>query len=183
LQRILNVEVKQRKGEAMALHWYVIRSKTNKESMLEKELDARKVICFFPYLKVNPVNPRSYQVKPYFPNYLFVRANLEKEGKTFLKWIPYSQGLVQFGGEPVVVPDALVYGIQKSLNEINARGGLQNDKFSSGDAVKVVGGQFRGYEGVFDAYMDGRDRARVLLDLLNGRKIPLKLNKQQIAKF
>jgi transcriptional antiterminator RfaH len=166
----------------MALKWYVLRSKAYKESMLEKELEARKVICFFPYLKVKPVNPRSYQIKPYFPNYLFVRANLDKEGKSFLKWIPYSQGLVQFGGEPAIVPDPVVYSIRKRLNEINA-GGYDNKKIPSGDAVKIIGGPFRGYEGVMDAYIDGRDRVRLLMDMLRGRKLPVELRRQHIANL
>jgi transcriptional antiterminator RfaH len=163
------------------VNWYVIRSKAHKEAHLEKELEARDVHCFFPYLKVNPVNPRSKKIRPYFPNYLFVQADLEEAGLSFLKWVPYSQGLVQFGGEPAVVPESLVHGIMKRLDAINAAGGLKPKRFETGEIVWVTEGYFQGYEGIFDTYLDGRDRVRILLDLLTGRKIPLELNQQQIA--
>lgn len=163
--------------------WYVIRSKAHKESYLTKELEARNVTCFFPFLKVKPVNPRSKKIRPYFPNYLFVQADLEECGRSFFEWVPYSQGLVKFGGEPAIVPEPLVLGIQKSLNEINASGGLKAKKFSAGDGVRVIDGYFSGYEGVFDAYLDGYDRVRILLDLLTGRQMPLALNQQQITSL
>lgn len=167
----------------MTLNWYVIRSKAHKERLLEKELEARQVTCFFPYLKVKPVNPRSKRIRPYFPNYLFVRADLEEHGTSFLQWVPYSQGLVRFGGEPAVVPDTLVYGIQKKLDVINAKGGLKTKTFTTGDAVRVIEGHFRGYEGVFDAYLDAHDRVRILLDMLTGRLLPLELKEKQITSL
>lgn len=163
--------------------WYVIRSKAHKESYLAKELEARNVTCFFPHVKVRPVNPRSKRIRPYFPNYLFVKANLEENGKSFLEWVPYSQGLVKFGGEPAIVPEPLVLGIQKSLNEINANGGLKAKKFSAGDGVRVIEGYFRGYEGIFDSYLDGNDRVKILLDLLTGRQLPLSLDERQITSL
>jgi len=165
----------------VTLNWYVVRSKAHKEGLLEKELEARDVHCFFPYIKVQPVNPRSKKIRPYFPNYLFVQADLEEAGNSFLKWVPYSQGLVRFGGEPAVVPDSLVHGIMQRLDAINAAGGLQPKRFETGELVWVTEGYFQGYEGIFDTYLDGRDRVRILLDLLTGRKIPLELNQQQIA--
>ena len=35
-----------------------------------------------------------------------------------------------------------------------------------GDRVRVTGGPFEGYEGVFDARLSGADRVRVLLELI-----------------
>lgn len=165
----------------MNLNWYVIRSKVHKEGLLEKELEARRVTCYFPCLKVKPVNPRSKRIRPYFPNYLFVRADLEEEGASFLQWVPYSQGLVRFGGEPAIVPDSIVFGIKKELEEINANGGLKAKSYAAGERVRVTDGQFCGYEGMFDVYLDGNDRVRILLDLLTGRQMPLSLNQQQIS--
>ena len=163
--------------------WYVIRSKVHRESYLKKELDARDVTCFFPHLKVKPVNPRSKRIRPYFPGYLFVRADLGKIGKSCLQWVPYSMGLVHFGGEPAVVPDGLVFEIRKTVDEINKNGGLKTKKYLSGDGIRIVDGYFTGYGGVFDIYLEGTDRVRILLDLLTGRQMPLTLDEQQIAPW
>lgn len=165
----------------MTLNWFVMRSKAHKEGLLERELTARQVDCFFPYLKVEPVNPRSKKIRPFFPNYLFVQIDLEETNTSFLQWVPHSQGLVCFGGEPAVVPDSLVYGIKKKLDVINAAGGLKARGYAAGDAVRVTEGHFSGYEGIFETYLDGHDRVRILLDMLNGRKVPLELNQRQLA--
>lgn len=162
-------------------NWYVMRSKAHKEEQLERELRARQVDCFFPFLKVEPVNPRSKRIRPFFPNYLFVQIDLEEMNTTFLQWVPHSQGLVCFGGELAIVPDSLVYGIKKKLDAINAEGGLKARGYEAGETVRVTDGHFCGYEGIFETYLDGRDRVRILLDMLNGRKVPLELNQRQLA--
>ena len=57
-----------------------MRSKPNKEMPLWHEIRARGVECFYPYLRVEPVNPRCRTIQPYFPGYLFVHADLEQIG-------------------------------------------------------------------------------------------------------
>ena len=62
---------------SMAFHWYVLRSKPQKEFHLFDQVLARGLECFFPRINVNPVNPRSKKVRPFFPGYMFINADLE----------------------------------------------------------------------------------------------------------
>jgi transcription antitermination factor NusG len=157
------------------MHWYTMRSKPNRELALSHELSARQVEVFYPQLRVHPVNPRSRTVRPYFPGYLFVHVDLGQIGFSELHWLPFSLGLLTFGGEPPEVPDGLVNGIQKHVDEINAAGGEVLHGLRQGEAVLILEGPFAGHEAIFDASLPGSERVRVLLKLLSRRQLPVEL--------
>ncbi len=164
----------------MTLQWYVLRSKSNKELALWRELTARGLECFYPQLRVRPVNPRSRKIRPYFPGYLFLHADLEQAGR--LQWIPFSSGLVSFDEVPAAVPDNLIQAIRRHVDEINAAGVAQVAGLKRGEMVVVQGGPFDGYEAIFDTRLAGTERVRVLLKLLRARQINLELSETQIQR-
>ena len=82
----------------------------------------RGIEVFYPKLRVNPVNPRSRKYKPYFPGYLFIKADVDEVGLSTFQWIPYTTGLVTFGGEPSIVPDNLIFIIKSRVEEISKAG-------------------------------------------------------------
>lgn len=164
------------------MQWYVLRSKPNKEFPLYKQVLAREIDCFFPRVKVNPVNPRSAKVRPYFSSYLFVKTDLDLVGINTFKWMPYAQGLVAFDGSPAIVPDPIINQLKIMVHEINEKGGLKSSSFSTGERIRVLTGPFEGYEGIFDMHLSGKDRARVLLQLLNSRPLSVELDIEQITK-
>jgi transcriptional antiterminator RfaH len=74
-------------------------------------------------------------------------------------------GLVRFGGQPAVVPDAVMDALRQRED---AASGMHQDKrplFSAGEAIKLVEGPLAGMEGVFTE-QDGDKRVIVLLELL-----------------
>jgi transcriptional antiterminator RfaH len=163
----------------MNLQWYVLRSRPNKEMILWRELSARGLECFYPHLRVRPVNPRSHTVRPYFPGYLFLYIDMEKVGPATFQWMPFSSGLLAFDGVPATVPHNLVHAIRRHVEQINEAGGEQLTSLKRGDTVTVRGGPFDSYEAIFDARLPGRDRVRVLLKLL---QVNLELPLSQIEK-
>jgi transcriptional antiterminator RfaH len=162
--------------------WYALRSKPNKELTLWRELCAREMECFYPQLRVRPVNPRSRSVRPYFPGYLFLHADIERIGVSTFQWMPFSLGLVSFDGKPASVPDSLIHAIRRRVDEINAAGGEQLEGLKRGDAVLVQGGPFNGYKAIFDARLPGSERVRVFLKLLEVRQMKLELPANQIQR-
>ena len=167
----------------MPIHWYVLRSKPRKEWPLWQYAKSRGVECFFPRIQVNPVNPRARKVKPYFPGYMFVKADLEEIGYSIFQWMPHSLGLVEFDGDPAPVPDGLVQGIHRTVKKISEVGGKKFEGLQPGDEVFVESGPFSGYKAIFDAQASGRDRVRVLLKMLNEqRNIPIELEIGHIRK-
>lgn len=157
------------------MFWYALRSKPDKEMALWHETRARGVECFYPYLRVKPVNPRCRSIQPYFPGYLFVYVDLEQIGFSTLQWMPFSLGLVSFGGQPATIPESLVHAIRQRVEQVNAVGGEQLAGLKRGEAVVISGGPFSGYEAVFDQSLRGTERVRVLLKLLAQKQLPLEL--------
>lgn len=167
----------------MAKKWYVIRCKPRKEDVVWRQVRNNEFENFYPRIRVNPVNPRSRKIRPYFPGYLFVRVDLEEAGESTFNWMPHAVGLVRFGDEPAVVPDNLVYEIEKRVREINEAGGEVLDGLKAGDKVIIREGPFKGYEAIFDTRLSGSERVRVLLELLsNQRQVPVELDAGQISK-
>lgn len=164
----------------MALNWYVMRSKPNREEFLEGQLISRDVEVFYPRIRVKPVNPRSRKHKPYFPGYLFLRIDLEKNSITNLERIPGVVRLVSFGGEASRVPEAIIHGIRLKVDEINASGGLKSPGLNAGTLVKIEKGPFAGYEGIIDSQIPGKERVRVLLRMLQDRKVPVELSAEDV---
>jgi transcriptional antiterminator RfaH len=166
----------------MSPQWYVLRSKPNKETALWRELTARGLECFYPQLRVRPVNPRSRKIRSYFPGYLFLHTDIEQVGTSTLQWMPFSSGLVSFDTLPAAVPENLIQAIRRHVDNINAAGGEQFVGLQQGDVVVIQGGPFDGYEAIFDTRLTGTERVRVLLKLLRVRQMNLELPAAQIQR-
>lgn len=157
----------------MAIYWHVIRSKSNREEFLAGQLESRGVEVFYPRLRVTPVNPRSRKVKPYFPGYLFIHIDFEKNHAVMFERIPGAVNLVYIGSEAATVPDNMIFAIRRHVDEINAAGGEVLNALKPGDRVKIHEGPFEGYEGILDAKISGTQRVRVLLKMLQKRQLPV----------
>ena len=166
----------------MADCWYALRSKPRKEDVVWRQLQERGFEIFYQRIRAHPVNPRAKKIKPYFPGYMFVHADISQVGISAFQWIPHTVGLVSFGGEPATVPDNLIYAIKRRIEEIAQAGGELFDGLKSGDLVLINYGPFEGYEAIFDARIPGTERVRVLLQLLNDRRVPVELNSTYIQQ-
>ena len=163
-------------------HWYVLHSKPHMEEVLWRQLQSRGFETYYPCLRVRPVNPRARTVRPYFPRYLFVRVDLNAVGLSVFQWMPGAIGLVCFGGVPATVSPILIEAIRLNVDAINAAGGDRGVQFKPGDRVRVLEGPFAGYEGIFDARLNGKERVRILLQLLNDRVLPLEVRASQLKR-
>jgi transcription elongation factor/antiterminator RfaH len=166
----------------MTTRWYALRSKPRKEDVLWRQIKAQDYEIYYPRIRVQPVNPRSKKVRPYFPGYMFIRVDLEEVGKSTFNWMPHAIGLVSFGGEPAWVPDNLVHAVRKRVDEINEAGGEIFDGLQEGDEIRIKEGPFAGYEAIFDARIPGSERVRVLIQMLSDRQVPVELRAGQIDK-
>jgi transcriptional antiterminator RfaH len=165
----------------MGLHWYTLYSQPHKERQIDGYLRSKGFTTFYPTLKVIPVNPRAARVRGFFPRYLFVQTDLAVVGLDTLQWIPGAVGLVSFGGEPAVVPDAFILEMRQRIIQIEKAGGLHREGLSHGDQVKIISGSFSGYDAIFDVHLSGEQRVQVLLHWL-GREVKLKVNANAVEK-
>jgi|GEM_PF-127180 len=166
----------------MTVHWYVVKSKPNKEDFLARQLEAHEIRVFYPRLRVKPVNPRARKTRPYFPGYLFVNVDLTIVGSSTLQWMAGAANLVSFGGEPAPVPEGLVNAIEKRVEEINASNKTGVDNMKRGEPVRIQAGPFAGYEAIFDGRVSGQERVRVLLRFLEKRQVAIELEGDQVLR-
>ncbi len=167
----------------MSENWYVLRSKPRKEDVVWRQMRAQEIEVFYPRLRVQPVNPRSKKVKPYFPGYMFVQVDIDKVGLSTFQWMPHAIGIVTVGEEPGIVPDNMIYAIRTRVEEIAAAGGELFDGLQPGDEIMISDGPFAGYEAIFDTRIAGQERVRVLLQFLNDRRqVAVELDAAQIKK-
>jgi transcriptional antiterminator RfaH len=162
--------------------WYVIRSKPRRERFVTEQLTSQGLEVFFPAVKVHPINPRSARERAYFPGYLFAHVDLVAIGVNKLRWMPAAVGLLEFGGEPAVVPEALITQLRRRVASIQAAGGIVFADLKAGDTVKITSGPFAGYEAIFDLRLKGAERVRVLLELLR-RQVAVELDAGSIRKL
>ena len=180
-------------------HWYVFHAKPHKERQVAEQLRQRGCDVFLPLVRISPVNPRAARERSFFPCYLFARLDLEAVGVNTIQWLPGLHRLVQFGGQPAVVPDNFVHELKRRVAQIRAAGGMVFDGLERGMAVKITSGPFAGYEAIFDLRLGDTGRVRVLLEWveeaqrrrsqparllpgLNSRRVPLELNANSIEK-
>jgi transcriptional antiterminator RfaH len=180
----------------MATHWYALHVKPHKERSVYERLLAPDGIpsleaegqtlpykIFFPAVRVKPKNPRAAKVRPFFPGYMFVRADLDMLGANAFNWVPGTRGLVSFGGEPAIVPENLIHELKDRVIRIEEAGGLIYETYQPGERVRIVSGPFAGYEGIFDMRLPGSERVQVLLAFLSQFPQRVKLDENDIRKI
>lgn len=160
--------------------WYALRSKPNKERLLWKQLRVREFEVYYPRIFVDPVDPRSRKIRPFFPGYMFIQTDLSAVGASTFNYMPYSIGLVSFGGMAAPIQAEVIEAIQRRVGDVTRADQVSPDRFSKGDRVVVTEGPFEGYEGMFDTRLSGDHRVRVLLELLNGRSMSAQLDARHL---
>jgi len=155
--------------------WYAIHTKPRQEEVAAGQLGRRGVEVFLPRVteRRRGEPPR---VRPFFPGYLFVRADLEAVGISALQWVPGVCRLVAFGGVPARVPEAAIALIRRQLAQIEAQGGFPRMRFRPGERVRVREGPLAGLEGIFEGPAGPAERVRILLRFLgecNRAVVPL----------
>jgi transcription elongation factor/antiterminator RfaH len=151
-------------------HWYALQSKPQQENFLWDQLCMRNIEAYYPRIRVQTVNPRSKRIKPYFPGYMFVNADLDQVGVSTFQWMPGVARMVSFGSEFAPIPDHLIQAIHERVDMINASDSEMFTKLRQGDVIVLRSGVFAGYEAIFDARLPGQDRVRVLLKLLENQQ-------------
>lgn len=165
----------------MTQAWYVIHTKPRKERHVSEYLKSQEFEVYFPTLRVKPVNPRASKIRPYFPRYIFVKADIKEVGISALQWIPNAIGLVKFGDDVATIPDEIVSDLKQCVKDIQGAGGLNLAGLKKGDPIKITHGPLAGCEAIFDMRFSVSDRVQVLLEIL-GRQVKAQVDGNTVEK-
>jgi transcription antitermination factor NusG len=97
------------------------------------------------------------EFRPYFPGYLFVRADMDEVSLSTFQWMPHTEGLVCFETKPAYVPDHLLRALRRHVDETQ----FANMPDSNRDVEA-------NYDAILDMTLSEDDRVRGLLHILEG---------------
>ena len=162
--------------------WYAACSKPRQEAVAEENLLRQSFHVYLPRIRIRQRRRGHWidAVEVLFPRYLFIRLDPLRRSTATVRSTRGVVGLVRFGGQPAVVPDAVMDAL---LQREDAASGLHQDNrplFSAGEAIKLVDGPLAGMEGVF-TQQDGDKRVIVLLELL-GKANKVSMSRDWIAR-
>lgn len=151
--------------------WLVVRTKPRLERVAVHHLAQRGVDPYCPLYLQPPWHARAPRgPMPLFPGYIFVACNPADE----LNAVQYCPGVLRplsFDRRLATVDQALIDELRRREGE---RGYIVPEDFrrkiEKGSRIRVMGGPLRGFEGVFQGYLKGGQRARILLDFLRSQR-------------
>lgn len=145
--------------------WYAVHTHPRKEGVALENLVRQGFEAYLPQWPVQKVRRGKAVtvVEAMFSRYLFVRLDASGRGQS---WSPIRstlgvRNLVQFGGRPARVGDALVESLRAMERVAQAI-----PLVAPGDRVVIEQGPFTGLEALVQAN-DGEHRALILLELLS----------------
>ncbi len=163
-------------------YWFAVCCKPRQEWIAEENLLRQGFKVYLPRMRISKRRGGHWidVIEVLFPRYIFIRIDPLRRSTAPVRSTRGAIGLVRFGGQPAVVPDAVMEAL---MQREEAGSGLHRDQrplFCEGEAVKLVGGPLTGMEGVFQQ-QDGEKRVIVLLELL-GKANRIKVSRDWIAK-
>lgn len=159
--------------------WYCVRTRVKSENLAAKRLrmDLR-VQVFSPAIRFQRMRKAVplWTTEALFPGYIFARF----ERGLFGRAVQASQGvvgLVEFGGQPTVVPDSIVGALQSHF-PIDEVVEISTD-LQPGEQVEIVDGPFHGLKTIVTRINSPRQRVAVLIEIL-GQTREIELDRRAV---
>ena len=145
--------------------WYVIQTKPKKEGEAASYLLTKGLEVFNPLTEAfSSRNGRIDKVwKSLFPNYIFVKFDLH-QSYNLVRWARGVRKVLGFGGYPSPLSDEVIEMIKKRTD---ANGIVRKTcHFEPNDLIRIKSGPLRELLGIFDQWVSGGERVRILLNLI-----------------
>ena len=165
-------------------NWLCVMCKTQQEHTAQDNLKRQG---FTVYLPTAPNKSRKQgrvttDIKAMFPGYLFIEADLEHQDLSVIRSTVGCIAFLRHGVRPAVVPALVMTSIKEAEDVLHGRFEI-NQGFTPGSEYELMDQGFNGHTATFLA-LDGNDRARVLVMLLNSEhevKISISSLGQQLS--
>ena len=173
------------------INWYIVQTfsgfeqkvaETIKEMIQKKDLNDKISDVLVPTHEVTVVKKgkRVQKKKKYFPSYLLVRMEMNKELYHMIKNIQKVTGFLGTTGTPAPVSDQEIDKILGNIKE----GTLSPEpslSFEVGEQVKVCEGPFASFSGLVEEVDEEKSRLKVSVSIF-GRPTPIELEYNQVEK-
>ena len=172
-------------------NWYIVQTFSGfehkvcealKETIKIKELDNKITDVLVPVHEITEVKrgKRVQRKKKYFPSYVLVKMEMNKELYHMIKNIQKVTGFLGAAGAPARVSDKEIDKILGNIKE----GSLVPEpiiSFEIGEQVKVCEGPFASFTGLVEEVDEEKSRLKVSVSIF-GRPTPIELEYNQVEK-
>ena len=173
------------------INWYIVQTfsgfeqkvaETIKETIQKKELSDKIIEVLVPMHEVTVVKKgkRVQKKKKYFPSYVLVKMEMNKELYHMIKNIQKVTGFLGTTGTPVPVSNKEIDKILGNIKE----GSLTPEpslSFEVGEQVKVCEGPFSSFSGLVEEVDEEKSKLKVSVSIF-GRPTPIELEYNQVEK-
>ena len=173
-------------------NWYIVQtfsgfeqkvSQTLKESIQAKELNEKIDEVLVPMHEVTEVKrgKRVQRKKKYFPSYILVKMEMNKELYHMIKNIQKVTGFLGTTGNPTPVSEKEIDKIMGRIKE-GTLAPKNEVSFDVGEQVKVCEGPFASFSGLVEEVDEEKSRLKFSVSIF-GRPTPIDLEYNQVEKF
>ncbi|HOD79598.1 MAG: transcription termination/antitermination NusG family protein [Syntrophorhabdus sp.] len=143
--------------------WYVVNTKPRNEDRAAMNLINGGIEVLAPRLRLRKYREGKFVqvIEPMFPGYIFVRFHPIDE----FRMVKYARGvktIVHFGGTIVPLQDEMIDFIRARLEDGVAS--IEKPKIDKGEKILIKDGPFKGFSGIFESELDGKERVAILLE-------------------
>ena len=161
--------------------WYLVRTKSNKETYVRDQLSRIVPNVFLPMLRPSlPLHRANASLVPLFPQYIFARFHLATHYFD-IRYLPGVTGFVSTGMEPLEVSEEIVDSVRVRCTDGVVQ--LNPKPFRYGEHVRMVEGPFRNFEAIFEGYLSGVKRVAILIDTIEGRGVRVVADASTVARL
>ena len=172
-------------------NWYIVQTFSGSEQkvaeVIKEKLKAKGLVdkiekVEIPMHEITEVKrgKRIQRKKNFFPSYVLVKMEMNKELYHMIKNIQKVTGFLGTTGTPVAVPDKEIDKIMGNIRE----GSLSPEprlSFDIGEQVKVCEGPFASFTGLVEEVDEEKLRLKVSVSIF-GRPTPIELEYNQVEK-
>ena len=173
------------------MNWYIVQSYSGfekkvaeniKEELKKRKLEAHLDQVLVPTHEVTEVKKgkRSKKQKKYFPGYVLVKLDLNKQIFHLIKNLQKVSGFLGSGENPTPISDKEIQRILGTVSE-NATSQKTGLSFEIGEKVKVCDGPFASFSGLIEEIDEEKARLKVSVSIF-GRPTPVDLEFNQVEK-
>jgi len=143
--------------------WYVVSTKAHNEERSAMNLAQGGIEVLAPKLRFRRWKEGKFTdiTEPMFPGYIFVKFHPVDE----YRLVKYTRGIktiVNFNGRIIPLQEGLIDFIRARLVEGVAT--IERKTFQKGEKIFIQEGPFKGFSGIFEKELDGKERIAILLE-------------------
>jgi len=144
-------------------HWYVVNTKARNEERAAVNLAQGGIDVLAPKRRFRRWREGKFTdiIEPMFPGYIFVKFHPVDE----FRLVKYTRGIktiVNFNGRIIPLQERLIDFIKERLVEGVAT--VEKPTFQKGEKLIIQEGPFKGFSGIFEQELDGKERIAILLE-------------------